>query len=99
MTLKDDSFACIAQRLRSAADAFLSVSDVADVATVATPDGVRSRSTDGVRRPVEDLVIARDEAGVYTALRRTRHHAEQAVLHAEAAHRHAQRTARVLDRD
>lgn len=98
MSMRTDSFTSLAARLRKAATAFEDVAGLADIATVAAPTGLVSSSADGVSRPVEDLVIAREAGGVYAALTATRRHAVQAVLHAEDACRSANDTARAFDR-
>ncbi|WP_410591115.1 hypothetical protein [Amycolatopsis sp. lyj-23] len=98
MSLKTDSFVTIAARLRQAAEKFAAVAELVDVAAVAPPRGLVSHSADGVNRPVEDLVLAREDSGLYTATDRTRRHAAQAVLHAEEAQRCATRAVRAFDR-
>ncbi|RSM66610.1 hypothetical protein DMH03_05770 [Amycolatopsis sp. WAC 01376] len=98
MSLRTDSFVSIARRLRTAADAFEAVAGVADSATAMSPQGLPARPVDGVSRPVEDVVLARESTGLYWALDATRRHAVQAVLHTEAATRRTRDAARSLER-
>lgn len=95
--MRTDSFVSIAARLRRAATAFERVAELADVATIAAPKGLASSSSDGVSRPVEDLVIAREDGGVAAAVTATRRHAVQAVLHAERACRSANDAGHAFD--
>jgi hypothetical protein len=58
---------------------------LADTVSEAAPAGVATVLVEGVRRPIEDLVVARERAGLYAALDAARDHAVQAVLHAREA--------------
>ncbi|MFD8496225.1 hypothetical protein [Amycolatopsis sp. NPDC059657] len=97
MSMRADSFIAIAARLRRAAFTFEKAAGLADVASVAAPKALVSSSRDGVNRPVEDIVLAREGRGMYGALEATRRHAVQAVLHAETATRRARHAADMLE--
>ncbi|WP_410576651.1 hypothetical protein [Amycolatopsis sp. lyj-108] len=97
MSLRTDTFVSIARRLRTAADAFEAVAGVADSATAMSPRAAPARPVDGVSRPVEDVILAREDAGLYGALDATRRHIVQAVLHTEAATARTRDAARSLE--
>ena len=85
MSLRAASFRDLAERLR-VAHLKVSVAASALDGIATTPPGVVPRVlVEGVARPVEDLVVARESAGISPALDATRRHVIQAVLNAERA--------------
>ncbi|MGW4829513.1 hypothetical protein ACWEOG_18160 [Amycolatopsis japonica] len=99
MSLRTDSFVSVARRLRTAVEAFEAVAGVVDAASAMAPQGTPARPHDGVSRPVENVVLAREDAGLYWVLDATRRNAVQAVLHTEAATRRARQAGRSLKSD
>jgi hypothetical protein len=83
--MRSASFREIAERLRVAHLAFASVAGTLDAITTTAPPVVPARPVEGVARPVEDLVVARESAGIYRGLDAAKCHAMQSVLRAEAA--------------
>lgn len=97
MSLRTADFSTLAARLRTAAATFEHWAGIVDQATDQAPPHPPAVPVAGVRRPVEDLVVARDETGLYAELDATRRHAAQAVLNAEAAINHAAAIAHTFD--
>ncbi|MFE0020504.1 hypothetical protein [Amycolatopsis sp. NPDC059021] len=98
VSLRTDPFTVIAARLRMAADTFAGLATAADHVATEAPKYLAGVPVKGVRRPVEDVVTAREDSGIYAALDAVRRHATQAVLHAETASAFTRRAADAFDR-
>lgn len=85
MSMRTASFAVIAERLRVAATTFEKWAPVVQAVADERPAHVPPVIVKGVQRPVEALVMAREDQGISEPVRRARAAAIQAVLYAEQA--------------
>ena len=85
MTMRTQDFPTIAARLRNVAETFERWAPIAQAVAEERPPHVPPVITEGVARPTEALVLAREDQGITAELEAVRMHAIQAVLNTELA--------------
>ncbi|MBM7770606.1 putative membrane protein [Actinokineospora baliensis] len=84
-------------RLLAAVDRLTALAPMVDELADTTPTRVPPLLVGGVRRPVEDIALAREDLGVTPGIATTRAAIIQATLHAETAVRSANGALDTLD--
>lgn len=89
MSLREMPFEALATELADAVRAVTGAAPRVTAVAESSPAVVPTVLVDGVARPVEDLVVAREQLGITYAVDGFRRHMVQAVLHARAAADHS----------